>query len=102
MGAGAGAALSKGLGETACVQRPLEHWRPHECSSPQTLGCVPMSWGLRAGDVCLKGNELIGKAVALLPRPGPGAVGELTVKERVLSPHPERGNCKAGFLVQHP
>jgi len=56
-----------------------------------------MSWSLRAGDVCLKGNELIGKAVALLPRPGPRAVGELTVQERVLSPHPAERELKNRF-----
>lgn len=92
-----GAAPSKGPAETACVQRALEDWRKHERSSPQTLWRFPMSWGLRAADGCLKGNELIGKAGALLPRPGPRAVGELTVQERVLSPHPAEKELENRF-----
>lgn len=92
-----GAAPSKGPAETACAQRALEDWRKHERSSPQTLWRFPMSWGLRAADGCLKGNELIGKAGALLPRPGPRAVGELTVQERVLSPHPAEKELENRF-----
>lgn len=92
-----GTAPSKGPAETACVQRALGDWRQCDHSSPQTLWRFPMSWGLRAADGCLKGNELIGKAGALLPRPGPRAVGELTVQERVFSPHPAERELENRF-----
>lgn len=59
MGAGAWSCPEQRSWRDGTCAEDTQDWRPCKCSSPQTLGRFPVSWGLRAGDVCLKGNELI-------------------------------------------